>query len=86
MHASVTQSSNAEHITCTECPRGYLPTLHCPIQAYAVLCCVVLCCAVQASGDEPVWLQLLQDQVNHEDPAVSQQAAAALAEIDNLGQ
>ena len=35
---------------------------------------------VQAPGDEPVWRQVLQLHLDHSDPAVAQQAAAALAE------
>jgi hypothetical protein len=35
---------------------------------------------VQAVGDEPVWRQVLRKHLDHGNPAVVQQAAAALAE------
>ena len=38
--------------------------------SHTCLCCAVLCSAaiVQSPGDEPVWRQVLRDQLNHEDP------------------
>jgi hypothetical protein len=38
------------------------------------------CVIVQAPGDEPVWRQILLRHVAHRDPALAQQATAALAE------
>jgi hypothetical protein len=47
---------------------------------YDTLCCgCPVSVDLQAAG-EPVWRQVLQLHLNHRDPAVAQQAAAALAE------
>ena len=54
-------------------PRSLAPVCLC--HPVAVLCC--LQCAV---GGEPVWRQVLRLHLNHSDPEVAQQAAAALAE------
>ena len=45
-----------------------------------MLRCFVATVAVQAPDDEPVWRQLVRLHVNHSNPEVAQQAAAALAE------
>jgi hypothetical protein len=39
---------------------------------------VLLSFAVQGPGDEAAWRQVLQLYLNHSDPDVAQQAAAAL--------
>ena len=41
---------------------------------------MLLAMLVQAPGDEPVWRQVLRLHLDHSDPEVAQQAAAALVE------
>jgi hypothetical protein len=41
----------------------------------------VFAICVQAPDDDPVWRQLLQHHINHSNPEVAQQAAAALASL-----
>jgi hypothetical protein len=38
---------------------------------------------LQAHGDEPVWRKVLRHHLNHTNPNVAQQAAAALAENED---
>jgi hypothetical protein len=60
------------------CCRCYVPPL-CSA-ATVVYVYVYVCVSVQRPGDDPVWRKFLKHHLNHRDPEVAQQAAAALAE------
>jgi hypothetical protein len=44
--------------------------------------CLGCCCGWQGSWDEPMWRKIMRKHMCHRDPAVWQQAYAALKEYD----
>jgi hypothetical protein len=77
----VAQLSYCICIPCAACL-----ALHGAMHCMSPDCSICCCCAsgrmpiVQAPDDEPVWRQLLRLHLDHSNPIIAKQAAAALAE------
>jgi hypothetical protein len=75
---SAAPSTRATPATHLQVLRLIFATAACATTMMTAALHVFAICA-QAPDDEPVWRQLLQHHINHSNPAVAQQAAAALA-------